>query len=72
MNKHDEVVSLEVTAGIISHLVVVADQGPVDGADREGQQLFVGFQERSGKASLCRAARPPLFPGAGDATYVPT
>lgn len=42
MNQNNEVVSLRGTAGIISHLVVIgADQGPVDGADREGQQLVL-------------------------------
>lgn len=41
MDQNDEVVSLEGTAGIISHFVVIgADQGPVDGADGEGQQLL--------------------------------
>lgn len=44
MDQNDEVVSLFGTAGITSHFVVVwADQGPVDGADREGQQLLLAW-----------------------------
>lgn len=37
MDQDDQVVGLNITAGIISHCVVVADQGPVDGVDRKRQ-----------------------------------
>lgn len=37
VNQDDEVVGLNITAGIISHGVVVADQGPVDRVDGERQ-----------------------------------
>lgn len=53
MDQHDQVVGFKLPSGIISHLVVMADQGPVDGAQREGQQL------RS-----CSGAASPVFQGA--------
>lgn len=37
VDQDDQVVGLHVTAGIISHSVVVADQGPVDGVNGESQ-----------------------------------
>lgn len=37
VDQDDQVVGVNVTAGIISHGVVVADQGPVDGVDRKRQ-----------------------------------
>lgn len=51
MDQNDEVVSLFGTAGIIRHVVVIgADQVPVDGADREGQQLLLALWRVSAAA----------------------
>lgn len=47
VDQDNEVVSLNGTAGIISHVVVIgADQGPIGGLKRKGQQsleCFISF-----------------------------
>lgn len=39
VDQHDQVVGAELPSGIISHHVILTDQGPVDGAEGKRQQF---------------------------------